>query len=244
MTNKSLFRQMAGKVHPDKSTISEHASGAKMREVLKHRNEPEVLLALARKWGLQLDGSFNTNTFDRNSSQFAGRVFNAVVGAIVKHNFSYGRRGNAKSIYGVIVNIRKITRGYRKGANEFKLYDFKDGTIWTLKTFDNQPFDKVVGMSINGELREGKDKLNDIIRGNRAVKKLRQNAADDTFKSIGLKKNKQYQGYGLHVLIKYKNDIFKWHELIRTTPKSVYIPNGYKERRIPVGAVVKIKFIM
>jgi hypothetical protein len=241
MTNKSLFRQMAGQVHPDKSTISEHASGAKMREVLKHRNEPGVLLALARKWGLQLDGSFNTNTFDRNSSEFAGRVFEAVVGAIVKHSFTYGRGG--KSIYGVIVSIRKITKGYRKGANEFKLYDFADGTIWTLKTFDKQPFNKVVGMSVNGELREGKDKLNDIIRGNRAVKKLRQNRADDFFSSLGLKKDKNYMGSGLRVLIEYKNDIYKWHVLIRTTPKSVYVPNGNKDRRIPISSVRQIKMV-
>lgn len=242
MTNKDLFRQMANKVHPDKSTISPHASGAKMREVLKHRNEPKVLLALALKWGLQLDGSFNESTFDRNSSQFADQVFKAIVGAIVKHGFSYNKNG--KSIHGVIVNIRKITKGYRKGANEFKIYDFKDGTIWTLKTFDKQPFDKIVGMSINGELNEGQNKLDRITKGNKAVSKLRQDMANNTFKSIGLKKNKNYQGSGINILIEYKNGYFKWHELIRTTPKSVYILNVYKERRIPVGSVRKIKLVV
>lgn len=238
MTGKNLFRQMAGQVHPDKSTISPHASGAKMREVLKHRNEPGVLLALARKWGLQLDGSFNTNTFDRNSSE---AIFKAVVGAIVKHQFTY-RRGD-RAIRGVIVNVRKITKGYRKGAFEYKLYDFKDGTIWTLKAYSDQPFDKIVGMADDTTLKQGKDKAESIVEGNKTIAKIKQARADDFFANLGLKKNKNYMGSGLRVLVEYKNDIYKWHVLIRTTPKSVYVPNGNKERRIPIFSVRQIKMV-
>jgi len=241
MTGKTLFRQMAGMVHPDKATTSEHASGAKMREVLKHRNEPEVLLALARKWGLQLDGSFDSNAFDRNSSTFAGDVFEAVVGSIIKHNFTYKKGDSA--LHGVVVNIRKITKGYRKGAFEYKIYDFKDGTVWTLKSYEKQPFNKIVGNADESTLKTGQDKVDRINAGNKAVKKLRQDMADNTFASIGIKKNKSYQGSGVHVLVGYRGDVYKWHELIRTTAKSVYIPNGYKERRIPVGSVRKIKLV-
>jgi len=238
MTGKTLFRQMAGQVHPDKSTQSEHASGARMRTVLKHRNEPEVLLALARKWGLQLDGSFDNTTFDRNSSE---SIFKAVVGAIVKHQFTY-RRGD-RAIRGVIVNVREITKGYRRGAFEYKLYDFADGTIWTLKAYSDQPFDKIVGMADEFTLQEGQDKLDNIVEGRKTIAKIKQERADDFFSRLGLKKNKNYRGAGLRVLIEFKNDIYQWHELLRTTPKSVYIPNGYKERRIPVHSVRKIKMV-
>jgi len=241
MTGKTLFRQMAGMVHPDKSTTSPHASGAKMREVLKYRNEPEVLLALARKWGLQIDGSFDSNAFDRNSSAFASDVFEAVVGSIIKHNFTYKKGDSA--LHGVVVSIRKITKGYRKGAFEYKIYDFKDGTVWTLKSYEKQPFDKIVGNADDMTLKTGQGEVDRINAGNKAVKKLRQDMADNSFTRIGLKKNKMYQGSGVYVLIAYKGDIYKWHELIRTTLKSVYILNGYKERRIPVGSVNKIKLV-
>lgn len=238
MTGKTLFRQMAGQVHPDKSTQSEHASGARMRTVLKHRNEPAVLLALARKWGLQLNGSFDDTTFDRNSSD---AIFKAVVGAIVKHQFTY-RKGD-RAIRGVVVNVRTITKGYRKGAFEYKLYDFKDGTIWTLKAYSEQPFDKIVGMADDMTLKEGKDKADRIVEGNKTIAKMKQERADDFFSGLGLKKNKNYMGSGLRVLVEYKGDIYKWHVLIRTTPKSVYVPNGLKERRIPVHSVRKIKMV-
>ncbi len=238
MTSKTLFRQMAGQVHPDHSSHSEHASGAKMREVLKYRNEPAVLLDLARKWGLQLDGSFNNTTFDRNSSE---AIFKAVVGAIVKHQFTY-RRGD-RAIRGVIVNVREITKGYRKGAFEYKLYDFKDGTIWTLKAYSDQPFDKIVGMADDMTLKQGKDKADSIVQGNKTIAKLKQERADDFFSGLGLRKNKNYMGSGLRVLIEYKNDVYKWHVLIRTTPKSVYVPNGSRERRIPIHSVRKIKMV-
>jgi len=241
MTNKNLFRQMAGMVHPDKSTISPHASGAKMREVLKHRNEPEVLLVLARKWGLQLDGSFDSNAFDRNSSAFASDVFEAVVGSIIKHNFTYKRGDSA--LHGVVVNIRKITKGYRKGAFEYKIYDFKDGTIWTLKSFEKQPFDRIVGNADESTLKTGQDKVNRIVSTNKNIAKMKQERADDFFTKLGLKKGKNYMGSGLRVLIEYKNDIYKWHVLIRTTPKSVYVPNGSRERRIPIHSVRQIKMV-
>jgi hypothetical protein len=234
----TLFRDIAKQVHPDMSTHSQHASADKFREAFKHRNEPAVLLELARKWGLQLDGSFDSKTFDRNASE---AIFEAVVGAIVKHNFSYNR--GSRAIYGVIIKIRKITKGYRKGANEFKLYDFKDGTIWTLKTFEKQPFDKVVGMADKFTLNEGKDKLDNIVQSNKTVAKIRQARADDFFANLGLKKNKNYMGSGLRVLVEYKNDIYRWEVLIRTTPKSVYIPSGSKERRIPIHSVRQIKMV-
>ena len=241
MTGKTLFRQMAGMVHPDKSTISPHASGAKMREVLKHRNEPEVLLALARKWGLQIDGSFDSNAFDRNSSTFASDVFEAVVGSIIKHNFTYKRGDSA--LHGVIVNVRKINKGYRKGAFEYKIYDFKDGTIWTLKSFEKQPFDRIVGTADSMTLKTGQDKVDRIKSGNKTIAKMKQERADDFFTRLKLKKNKNYMGFGLQVLIEYKNDIYKWHMLIKTTAKSVYIPSGSKERRIPIHSVRQIKLV-
>ena len=241
MNSKTLFRQMAGHVHPDKSTTSPHASGAKMREVLKHRNEPEVLLALARRWGLQLDGSFNTNTFDRNADNFAQDVFEAVVGSIIKHNFTYSKAG--KALHGVVVNIRTITKGYRKGAFEYKIYDFADGTVWTLKSFEKQPFNKIVGTADEMTLKTGQDKVDRINAGNKAIKQVRQDRADDFFSGLGLKKNKNYMGSGLRVLIEYKGDIYKWNVLVRTTPKSVYVPNGSKDRRIPISSVRKIKIV-
>ena len=58
MNDKSLYREIAKQVHPD-MTNSEFASGSKMREVIANKNNPHVLLNLARQWGLNLNGAFD-----------------------------------------------------------------------------------------------------------------------------------------------------------------------------------------
>lgn len=226
---KTVFRTLAHEVHPDHG-----GNSAQFIEIMKYRNDYDRLVALASKWGIKLDGIDTSKSYQEN--------LEAVVGALIRHTFTYKR--DAKSLYGVIFNIRKITKGYRKGAKEFKVFDLESGTIWTLKTYEKQPFNAVVGMADVSQLEAGK-RVDDAIKTNKKHRaQIKQNLADQQFARLGLAKNKNYYSHRLEVLVRYRGDVTKWERLMRTTPKSVYIHCfGYKndERRIPVASVIKYR---
>jgi len=239
MNDKSLFREIAKKVHPDMSTGSEFASGSKMREVIKNKDNPFVLLNLARQWGLNLNGAFDGSAFDRKARTFAGTVFETVVGAIIRHEVRYKRK--TQIVRGVIVGIREITKGYRRGGCEFKIYDFKSNQIWSMKTLSREPFDRIVGVASNDMVNEGLEKFESNKQIGKANAKRKQDMADYHFERLGLKKNKSYSF--VDVLVRYKEGP-KWKELVRTTPKSVYIRcYTYKnnERRINISSIDDIR---
>ena len=131
MTDKSLFRKIAKQVHPDMSVGSDATSGDRMCQAIKFKNDPDMLVRLARKWGLNIDGSFDKKAFNERSEAFKQRVFDAVVGAIIEHTITYKKK--LFMVHGVIVNKRKITRGHYKNATEFKIYNFRDNSILVLK---------------------------------------------------------------------------------------------------------------
>ena len=235
MNDKSIFREMAKKVHPDMS--SEFASAAKMREIIANKNRPHILLKLAQQWGLNLDGSFNKFAFDQKADGFARTVYEAVVGAIIRHTFTHKRR--TKVLRGVIIGIRNITKGRLSGGYEFKIYDFENNDIWNMKTMETNPF-TIVGMADKDIVNEGQQKVEFNKSQKKTVAKIKQTNADNHFDRLGLKKNKRYDSMGYQVLIRYKGGISKWEDLIRTTPKSAYIHcYGYKndERRINISAI-------
>jgi len=239
MNDKSLFREMAKKVHPDMSTGSEFASGSKMREVIKNKDNPFVLLNLARQWGLNLNGTFDGSTFDKKARNFAGQVFETVVGAIIRHEIRYKRK--IQIVRGVIVGIREITKGYRRGGYEFKIYDFQSNQTWMMKTLSREPFDRIVGMADDSVVNEGKEKFEYNKIANKRITKRKQDIADVHFERLGLKKNKRYSY--VDVLVRYKQGQ-EWEELTRTTPKSVYVRcYGYKnnERRIPIDSILDVR---
>lgn len=236
MNDKSLFREMAKKVHPD--TQSEFASGSKMRQVIENKNNPYVLLNLARQWGLNINGSFDSSAFDKKAENFSENVYNAVVGAIIRHAMPKGRL-----LRGVIVGIRRISKGHWKGGREFKVYDFENNQIWRLKSIVEKPFDSIVGMADDSVVNEGiqKFEFSDMVKKDRKIKK--QIIANDNFERIGLRNNMNYVSLGMKVLVRYRN-VTRWETLIRTTLKSVYIRcYGYKndERRIDVRSIIEAK---
>lgn len=243
MNEKSLFREMAKKVHPDMGMGSEFASGAKMREVIANKNNPHVLLNLARQWGLNLNGTFDGSAFDRKASDFARNVYETVVGAIIRHTVRYRRK--VQTVRGVIVGIREITKGYRRGGREFKVYDFESNQIWTMKTVSKEPFDQIVGMADKSVVNQGKEKFDHSKRVQKSIAKSKQDLADMHFQRLGLKKNKSYDFKGVDVLIRYKGGSEEWEQLTRTTPKSAYIRcYGYKnnERRINIASILDTRY--
>jgi len=210
---KDVFRTLAKETHPD------HGGDAdRFREVIKVKTDFDSLVNLANRWGIKID--------DIPSGPFR-EALEAVVGAIVRHAFTYKK--NQQELYGVIVNIRKITKGYRKGANEFKVFDLTSGQIWTLKTYEKQPFQAVVTMADVSQLNQGKEKIDRMKQYDKMKKLVKQSSADGHFDRIGLVKNQNYFNKNTHVMIEYKGGKCQWERLIRTTPKSVYVRcYGYK----------------
>jgi len=232
--NKPLFRKIAKQVHPDLSVSSDAASDDRMCQALKHKNDPDMLVRLARKWGLNIDGTFDEKAFNERSKDFAKRVFDAVVGAIVFHRITYKKR--LMVVRGVIVNKRSITRGHFKNATEYKVYNFVDGGIFVLKTFSRQPFDNIMGMADTEQLNNGIEKVNRIKENKKARAAYRQELANNNFASLGIISNYSYNG-SYKVLVNYK-DGARWETLIRTTAKCVFISSG---RRINVRSILAAK---
>jgi len=236
MVEKSLFRKIAKQVHPDMSVCSDATSGDRMVQAIKFKDDPDMLVRLARKWGLNIDGSFDEKAFNERSESFKQRVFDAVVGAIVKHTIMSRKRH--VTVRGVIVNKRVITRGHLKGAVEFKVYSFMDGGILTLKSYNRQPFDVIVGMASSEQLNDGIEKVKMIKENKKAVAAIRQDRANDKFASLGLVSNLDYRG-NFKVLVNYKGGA-RWETLERTTAKCVFLISG---RRINIRSILEAKEI-
>lgn len=219
----SLYRSLAKKVHPDFN-----GGGAeftrKMQEVNRFKNDPEMLLKLARQWGLNIDGTFDHDYFDRKSEKFKNKVYDAVVGAIVRRTFQRGRY--IYDIRGVIIKIRDIKKGKLRGGKEFFVYNFLTEKIWSFKTIDPNPF-TVVGMADSNDVQRGVDRLTHAKEIQKAKRKSSQELADARFSELGLKKNYNYEKNGLHVEV----SISGWFaKLIRTTAKCVYVKFSYSDK--------------
>ena len=112
-----------------------------------------------------------------------------------------------------------------------------------MKTMENNPF-TIVGMADKDIINEGQQKIEFGKTQRKSIAVLKQARADAHFERLGLKKNKRYDGKGYKVLIKYRGGLYRWENLIRTTPKSIYIRSfGYKndERRININVINEIK---
>jgi hypothetical protein len=231
----SLYTDMAKQVHPDVSSVPNAKD--MMQEVNKWKSNPDMLMNLARKWGLSVDGkTFDEDKFKKAAGSFTEKVYNAVVGAIVTWA---SRKGNVR---GVIIKVRTITRGRLKGATEYSVFDFKDNGIWKVQCF-RHTFD-IVGMADNDDLKIGLDVQDRIKDNKKAVKNMKQSVADAKFASLGLVKNLNYVKLGNYgVQINYRGGK-EWKRLVRTTPKSVYIwESDYhkeinKQRRIPIKHIL------
>ena len=75
---KTVFRTLAQEVHPDHGGTS-----AQFIEIMKYRNDYDRLVALASKWGIKLNGIDTSKSYQEN--------LEAVVGALIRHTFSYKR---------------------------------------------------------------------------------------------------------------------------------------------------------
>ena len=232
---QNLFRDIAKQVHPDLNGGSVNANEM-MKEVIKNRNNGDVLLNLARKWGLKLNGSFDETAFDKRSNGFNEKVFKVVVGAIVKYGFRYKR--GTKHVRGVITNIRPITRGHLKGAKEYTIYDFATQAIWKHKDY-NTPGYNVVGMASKDDLQLGLDRQQSIKDNKKAREMHRKDVARSKFQSIGIRPNKTYEFSDMMVLVNYKTGPL-WRKLIRTTAKCVFI----EEYKYSKPRMVKIKSVL
>jgi len=236
MTDKSLFRKIAKQVHPDMSVGSDATSGDRMCQAIKFKNDPDMLVRLARKWGLNIDGTFDKKAFNERSKDFKQRVFDAVVGAIIEHTIMYKKK--PFMVHGVIVNKRKITRGHYKNAIEFKIYNFRDSSILVLKSFNGQPFDKIMGMADEFQVNEGVEKIKSIKENKKARAIYKQDIANDKFASLGLVGNLMYRG-NFKVLVNYKGGA-RWETLERTTAKCIFLTSG---RRINIYSILEAKEI-
>lgn len=235
----SVFRDLAKAVHPD---VCQHPNATQMmQQVLSNRNDTDVLLSLARKWGLRLDGTFDDKAFnDMSKASTQQSVFEAVVGAIVRYAFLY--KFQTVMIEGVITKIRPITKGRMAGAKEYTIYNFRDQRLWNHKSF-LVPNWKIMGMASESELLTGQEKQERINNNKKVYDNLKKVCALESFKRHGLTANKNYDGMGYEVEIRF-NGCYRWCKLVRTTSKCVYIPrfNGSSDqRRISIDYVVGVR---
>lgn len=237
--DRSVYFNIAKKVHPDRNPDLPDAV-SKMQEVNKFKNNPDMLLKLAKHWGLNLDGSFNERKFDEKAEEFKERVFRAVVGAIVKHVYPYRRR--YRVIHGVIIKVRDIQKGKFKGAKEFTVYNFATREIWKTKSFDENPFSRIVGMAEVADVNMGieADQRAKALKVEQA--QFRQENADAHFVRLELRQNKNYDGMNVRVQYRTKWMNFFWANLVRTTGKSVFVWDDVlgKQKRIDIAKVVTI----
>ncbi|MBU0846709.1 hypothetical protein KKH23_05915 [Patescibacteria group bacterium] len=238
MSKMSLFRDIAKQVHPDLNGNSVNATKM-MQEAIKYRNNDSMLLSLARRWGLNLNGTFNENLFNKKSdSRGSTGVFDIVVGAIVKYAFVRGNKNI--SIKGVIISIRTITKGRFRGASEYSIYDFPARMVWKHKSFSKPNFE-VVGQASKDELQVGQDTQQRIKDSKKMAGYTRQNIANDRFRTLGLLKNKIYMGRGMSAYINYKGGP-EWREIVRTTSKCVFVRESLiGERMINIKSVLEVK---
>jgi len=231
----SLFRELAKQVHPDVNGSSVNANKM-MQEVLANRNNESVLRDLARKWGLRLDGSFDDNAFNaKSASERTERVFEAVVGAIVRYSFRHKR--HYMSIRGVITGIRTIQKGKMAGAKEYTIYNFSDAKVWKHKSYSTPNFD-IVGMADPDDLRIGQTRVERIKEINKDNNKYRQVQANARFGQLGLRTNKNYDGSSIRVYVSG----YGWRDLIRTTSRCAYFKALYSgdEKRANINRVLEV----
>uniref|UniRef100_A0A6M3JXS2 Uncharacterized protein n=1 Tax=viral metagenome TaxID=1070528 RepID=A0A6M3JXS2_9ZZZZ len=243
MINKNLFREIAKQVHPD---LNGNGAGfnAKMQEVNKFKNNPEILLRLAKQWGLNLNGSFDDIKFDRKASDYKERVYHCVVGAIIRHSYKYKFKN--KSVRGVITKIRTIKKGKYVGAFEFTVYNFIDNSLFKLKTRNLEPF-IVVGMAHDDDLQLGWKAEEDIKEHKKEMSNYKRYLSLPVFSKLGIDTNTSYINSNTSVMINYKGGP-KWKRLVRTTEKSVFIWEterdrlNNKQRRISIKHIMKLNY--
>lgn len=237
MNAKNLYRSLAKEVHPDFN-----GGGAdftrKMQEVNRFKNDPEMLLKLARQWGLNIDGTFDQDTFDRKSEEFKNAVYDAVVGAVIRHTFYRGRK--VYNLRGVIVKVRDITKGKLQGGKEYSIYDFISERIWSFKTLNPKPF-TVVGMADSNDLQRGVECLGLVKEAKKEKVKASKERAVLGFSRIDLMQDFDYEKAGFNWKVEVIINRSYWvMNLVRTTAKCVYVRGNYSEKlhRVNVDKVV------
>jgi len=234
MINRELYREISKQVHPD---LNGADFTSKMQDVNKFKNNPDVLLRLAKQWGLNLNGSFDSSKFDSRANSYKDDVYSCVVGAIIRHSYIY--KFSRKDIRGVITNIRTIKRGKYSGAKEFTVYNFIDRSIFKLKTRSDNPF-IAVGMAHEDDLAVGKMAIESVNERKRVMDIIRRDIANNRFNTLNIKPNTNYSGTEVRVLVNYKGGS-KWKILLRTTEKSAYVLENSGQRRIPIKHILRME---
>ena len=171
----SVYTDLARKVHPDISNIPDATK--KMQEVNKYKNNPSILLSLAKKWGLSLDGkNFDNSKFEKRSTEYSNRVYEAVVGAIISTTL---RRSNRTiNVRGVITKVRLIKRGKHTGATEYTIYNFANGTFYKYTTV-RKP--NIVGMADDRDIEIGVNKMKGIENNKKNIQKQKNEICRSKF---------------------------------------------------------------
>lgn len=231
---RTLFRDIAKQVHPD---VNDRPDATKMmQEALKHKDNGNMLLRLAREWGLKLDGTFDEKAFN-SKANFNEKVYHAVVGAIVVWTFRYKRK--MRTVRGVIIRTRLVKKGKMRGFTEYTIYDFRTRQIWKTKAYGRNYDFNVVGKADDREVLVGIDAHKNIKRQKKRNQELRDNMAFRKFRSLGLMSQFDYEIKGIEVLVNYKSGP-KWKKLIRTTKKCVYVREaGGRTRRVNIDAILR-----
>lgn len=227
-----IYKEMAKAVHPDINPGVNDAT-AKMQTVNKFKNSPDVLLRLAKEWGLDIDtGKFSEDVF-QSKAERSEAVYEAVVGAIV--SFTYSKGGRRKRFYrgrGVIVDSKTIGKGKNIGDKTFKVFNFITGKIHSFRTkvgFNNDF--QVVGMAHGDDVTFGLGALENKKQKAKRRSEYNKMAADSWFRIYNLEPNKNYRNEVVYV----DTMGYRRCRLLRTTRQYLVVSFGPDdEKRIHI----------
>lgn len=230
--NKTLFRTIAKQVHPDMSSFSKHTSAERMRQVIKYKDNIDMLIKIAGQWNLDVD----INKLNSKHENFKKEVFDTIVGALIKHTFVY--RKKSLTIDGVIINIRLIKKGNFKNYIEYKIFDLKTKIIYIFKYNEKNPFSEVLGMADNNLMDHCLLLLNRNKNIKKQNKKRRQDNADQMFSRFNLLKNTNYKNH--IIIIHFRQDgLIRKRKLLRTTNKYLFFSTNNHISRVHIKNVLK-----
>lgn len=237
----SVYRQMAFKVHPDVSGMSNATE--MMKEVNANKANPVELIKLAAKWGIDIsipaeykdifDRAKNAKSHTSFSREESERVYEAVVNSIVKWHYKYRFKWHRG--YGVVSKVRAIKKGKFAGYTEWTVMDLISGTEKKIKAISS-PF-AVVKMATPEVIERAKDLVLRDKNRKKERKNIKQDLYSKKFKDLGLKSNHNYEYDDIEVLVNFSGGA-KWKKLHKTTALCVYHDYGFKTRR------TDLKFIL
>jgi len=222
--NTMDFNTLIKKVHPDLNPNIEDA-GSKISEVMKNRNNPNMLFYLAQKWGL-VGGNKKSEKEDVNDGFVIGNMFlfdGKFYGVVVEVTDGQGRRKGQKKVYCVKQGTNRIIYFFVPHEN-YKLNNitYQAKASPSLMSKVNKVYLSYIQQKEN--FKQAKDNY----------KKQKEESVQEE-----LRPNTKYWDSGVYIYTRTKGGPYR---VTRTTSKMVfyYDEREGKERSVRMSSVTRV----